>query len=334
MTTLTTGAERAGAVPAGAIANGLRMALARAEAFAGATAPNPPVGCVALDAAGEVLACEAHQAAGLAHAEAATIEACRRAGLAGRIHALVVTLEPCNHTGRTPPCAEAILATPARSVWIGASDPNPRVAGGGGHRLAAAGLAVRYAADLGHADADALARTARRLIAPFAVWSRTGRPWVTLKQALTADGGMVPPAGRKTFTSSQSLELAHRLRRRADAIVTGSGCVLADDPAFTVRRVADHPAKRRKLAILDRRGRTPPSYVAAAEARGFDVLIRGDLPGLLDELGAAGVLEALVEAGPTLLAAVLDAGLWDKHVVIRQVPGAPDAVGLRLREAA
>lgn len=320
-------------LPAAAIARGFQLALERAEAFAGATAPNPPVGCAALDRAGAVIACEAHHMAGAAHAEAAVIEACRRAGVLEQMHTLIVTLEPCNHTGRTPPCTEAILCTPARSVWIGVSDPNPEVAGGGATRLAKAGLAVSYIDRLPHRAASDLAHAARRLIGPFATRVRTGLPWLTLKQAIAADGGMIPPEGKKTFTSQQSLVLAHRLRRRADAIITGSGCVLADDPAFTVRRVADHPGKRRKLAILDRRGRTPGAYLDAARARGFDVLVRADLTSLLGELGKAGVLEALVEAGPTLLDAFLTGGFWHEHVIIRQssTPGLPDAVEVRTR---
>lgn len=317
-----------------AIADAVRLALGCAEAFVGATAPNPPVGCVVLDAAGQILACGAHARAGQAHAEAAALDACRRAGTFGRIHTLVVTLEPCNHSGRTPPCVDAILASPARTVWFGARDPNAEVLGGGAERLAAAGLEVGGLDALPHPDAADLAQATRRLIGPFRKWKRTGRPWLTVKQALDAGGGMVPPPGRKTFTSPDSLTLAHRLRRRADAIVTGSGCVLADNPAFTVRRVPDHFGKRRTLAILDRRGRVPAAYVAAARDRGFKVLVRGDLPALLEELGETGVMEVLVEAGPTLLAAILGAGLWDEHVVIRRdaIPGRPDTVDVRLRE--
>jgi diaminohydroxyphosphoribosylaminopyrimidine deaminase/5-amino-6-(5-phosphoribosylamino)uracil reductase len=335
MTTASPSVETLAAegLPAAAIARGFQLALERAAAFAGATAPNPPVGCVALDRAGAVIACEAHQMAGGAHAEAAVIEACRRAGVLEQIHTLIVTLEPCNHTGRTPPCTEAILRTPAKSVWIGVSDPNPQVAGGGAARLGSAGLAVGMIDHLPHPAASDLARAARRLIGPFATRVRTGRPWVTLKQAIAADGGMTPPAGKKTFTSPASLDLAHQMRRRVDAIITGSGCVLADDPAFTVRRVADHPGKRRKLAILDRRGRTPETYLEAARARGFEVWVRSDLPGLLDELGAAGVQEALVEAGPTLLDAFLTGGFWHEHFIIRQspTPGLPDAGEVRQR---
>ncbi len=312
-----------------------RAALEAAQAYAGATAPNPPVGCVVLDKDGRELACRAHEKAGTAHAEAAAINACREAGLAEHIHTLVVTLEPCNHAGRTPPCVEAILSTPAKAVWIGAGDPNAKVAGGGAARLAAAGLDVAFWGSLDHPDARVLKCEAERLIAPFATWCDLGRPWLTVKQAIAADGGMIAPSGRGVFTSRNSLTLAHRLRRRADAIITGSGCVLADDPAFTVRHVPDHAGKRRTLAILDRRRRTPRAYVEAAQTRGFDVIIHDDLPGLLGELAGAGAVEALVEAGPTLMAAFLERALWDEHVVIRQspIPGQPDTVDVRRRQA-
>jgi diaminohydroxyphosphoribosylaminopyrimidine deaminase/5-amino-6-(5-phosphoribosylamino)uracil reductase len=224
------------------------------------------------------------------------------------------------------------LASPARAVWFGVRDPNADVLGGGADRLLAAGLEVGALDALPHPDAADLARTARRLITPFRQWKQTGRPWITVKQALDANGGMVPPPSRTTFTSQASLTLAHQLRRRADAIITGSGCVLADDPAFTVRHVPDHFGKRRTLAILDRRGRVPAGYVTAAETRGFDVLVRKDLSDLIAELGAAGVMESLVEAGPTLLAAFLEADLWDEHVVIRKgAAGRSDTVERRMR---
>jgi diaminohydroxyphosphoribosylaminopyrimidine deaminase/5-amino-6-(5-phosphoribosylamino)uracil reductase len=321
---------------ANAVADGFRQALAAAEAFAGATAPNPPVGCAVLDAQGAVLACEAHQRAGGLHAEAAALAVCREAGLVDQVHTLIVTLEPCNHHGRTPPCVEAILASPAKAVWIGSRDPNPAVAGEGGARLARAGLDIAFAGDLDHRDAVDLSRQAARLIAPFATWSVHGRPWLTLKQALTADGGMVPPAGAKTFTSQTSLVLAHRLRRQADAIVTGSGTILADAPLFTVRRAPDPRQAPRRLAILDRRRRTPASYLDAARRRGFEVSLHDDIPALLADLAASGVLEALVECGPTLLDAFLAADLWDERVTIRQRldPGESDTVEILNRMAA
>jgi diaminohydroxyphosphoribosylaminopyrimidine deaminase/5-amino-6-(5-phosphoribosylamino)uracil reductase len=314
---------------ADAIARALRLALEKAEAFAGATAPNPPVGCAILDAAGQVLACEAHRKAGLPHAEALAIAACRDNGLTDRIDTVVVTLEPCNHFGRTPPCVDAILGTPARRVVVGALDPNPRVDGNGLQRLAARGLTVSMIDTLNHPDAAELAAACRRLIAPFAKHALTGMPWVTVKRAFDRTGGMIPPAGRKTFTSPESLILAHRLRRRADAIMTGSGTILADLPEFTVRHLLDHPGKRRQLVILDRRARVPAHYIDEARARSFDVSIETDLTDALANLGEAGALEVLVEAGPTLTDAVLAAGLWDEDVTIRQ--GDPDRVSIRTR---
>lgn len=320
-------------LPADRVAEAFREALAAADAFAGATAPNPPVGCAALDASGAILAVAAHQQAGGDHAEAAAIAACRATGRFERIDTLVVTLEPCNHHGRTPPCVEAILASPARTVWIGARDPNLAVAGGGAARLARAGLEATFIQNLNHPDTAELARRAARLIAPFATRSLTARPWLTLKQALTVDGGMIPPPGAKTFTSADSLTLAHGLRRRADAIITGSGTILADAPLFTVRRVADPRRAPRRLAILDRRGRTPAAYLHSAQRRGFETSVHHDIPTLLAELADGGVLEALVECGPTLLQAFLAAGLWDEQVILSQSPnrGDPDRVQILTR---
>lgn len=269
-----------------------------------------------LDADGNTLAVEAHHKAGEPHAEAHAIAAARAAGVIERLHTVVVTLEPCNHSGRTPPCTAAILTTPARDVWIGAQDPNPAVAGGGAAALAAAGLTVRYLADLDGGDADGLREKIRRLNAPFAKRVTTGLPYVTVKQAVDSRGSMIPPPGQRTFTSQSSLVLAHEMRRRADAILTGSGTVLADDPAFTVRLVPDHPDKRRTLVIADRRGRVAPDYVEAARLRGFDVERTDDIADALRRIGAAGALEVLVEAGPSLTGYVLSSGLWDEHVRI------------------
>ncbi len=310
----------------------LGLAIDAAGRFRGATAPNPTVGCCLLDADGHVLALDAHRRAGTAHAEAGAIALARAAGTAGRIHTVVVTLEPCDHHGRTPPCTEAILSTPARRVVIGAVDPNPAVAGGGAGRLARAGLDVLMARDLEAAlpGCAALAAACRALIAPFGKRAATGRPFVTVKQALDRSGSMIPPPGARTFTSEPALRLAHALRRRADAVLTGSGTVLADDPGFDVRRVPDHPGRRRQLAVLDRRGRVPRAWLEAAASRNLDAFAVDDLGSALDRLGAAGALEVLVEAGPAVLASVAAAELWDEWVVIRKGEG-PDRAEVRRR---
>jgi diaminohydroxyphosphoribosylaminopyrimidine deaminase/5-amino-6-(5-phosphoribosylamino)uracil reductase len=314
-----------------AVGAAFATAVAAAAAFRGATAPNPPVGCVLLDASGAILTSAAHAGAGTAHAEAKALELCRKSGRFGDIASIVVTLEPCNHWGLTPPCTEAILASPAREVWFGVADPNRSVAGGGADRLRAAGLAVRRPGDAQGAAAVVAACDA--LIAPFAKRVTQGRPWVTVKQALDGSGSMIPPPGRKTFTSDPALTLAHRLRRRADALLTGSGTVLADSPEFTVRRVADFPNRRRRLVVLDRRGRVPAAYRAAAEARGFDVDIGQDVETMLDRLGALGINEVLVEAGPTLTRDLLARDVWDEHVVIRtgREEGGGDSAEFRRR---
>jgi diaminohydroxyphosphoribosylaminopyrimidine deaminase / 5-amino-6-(5-phosphoribosylamino)uracil reductase len=287
------------------------LALAAASGREGLTAPNPPVGCALLDKRGEVLAVAGHQGAGQPHAEASAIAQASAAGVSHRIHTVVVTLEPCNHHGRTPPCTDAILATSARTVVIGMKDPNPAVQGGGMARLAAAGLGIRLYRD--GRDAALL-----RLLAPFTKRVTQGLPWVTVKQALNAAGSMIPPTGQKTFTSQSSLVLAHQLRRRADAIFTGSGTVLADDPLFTVRLVEDFLCKARKLVVFDRRGRIPMQYGQAARARGLDVVMATSLEQALRDVAAAGCLEVLVEAGPHLTSHVLQSRFWDEHVRIKQ----------------
>jgi diaminohydroxyphosphoribosylaminopyrimidine deaminase/5-amino-6-(5-phosphoribosylamino)uracil reductase len=318
------------------LATAARLALDLAWARTGATAPNPPVGCVLLDATGHIIASAAHERAGAAHAEAAALAICRAKGELDRVHAAVVTLEPCSHTGRTPPCVDALVATGAKLVLIGAPDPHPRAPGRGFERLKAAGLHVILFAELEHGEAHHLARSAARLIEPFACAAAGRRPFVTVKTALTADGSMIPPPGQKTFTSALSLNHAHILRRRADAILTGSGCILADDPSFTVRKVPNHPEKQPILAILDRRDRVPAAYFERARARGLRPHRFQSLDAAMDDLQAWDVLEVLVEAGPTLRRAVLTQGLWDEEIIFQQAKtaGAPDATHIVRRDGA
>ncbi|WP_456389052.1 bifunctional diaminohydroxyphosphoribosylaminopyrimidine deaminase/5-amino-6-(5-phosphoribosylamino)uracil reductase RibD [Profundibacter sp.] len=318
-------------LPAQVILAAFRRSLQCAARFSGATSPNPPVGCVILDKQGNLLAKAAHQKAGDLHAEALAIEHCRTNGVVEHIHTVVVTLEPCNHTGRTQPCTEAILGTPAQAVWIGAHDPNMDVRGNGADKLAANGLSVFFIEQLDAPDAALLAQSTKRLIAPFAKHARTGLPWVTVKQAINRSGSMIPEIGKKTFTSQRSLTFAHQLRKRADAIVTGSGTILADQPKFTVRHVADFEGKCRHLVILDRRGRVSDSYLADAHKAGFTAWIETSLEDALVRLGQAGVLEVLVEAGPTLLDMVLASNFWDEHITISQMadPKAQDNITFR-----
>ena len=313
---------------AGKIAAAFSQALAAAQATAGATAPNPSVGCVLLDRAGNTLITAAHPGAGRPHAEALAIALARDAGLVDQIATIVVTLEPCHHHGRTGPCTAAILTTPAREVWYAMPDPNA-VASGGAVALALAGLQVRALCDLRHPDTPNLLADAARLLAPFATRVQQGRPFVTVKQAVNSAGSMIPLPGQKTFTGAEALTLAHQLRRRADAILTGSGTVLADKPEFTVRRVPDIPGKARLLCILDRRGRVDGAYLAEATRRGFRPFVARDLASALTDLAAQGCNEVLVEAGPTLIQSIRILGLWDEWVLIEQ--GNPDRITVSRR---
>ncbi len=297
-----------------AIAAAFSAAFDLARDQMGNTAPNPSVGCVLLDQAGVVLASAAH--IGLPHAEVRAIAQAQSLGVADRIHTVVVTLEPCNHTGRTGPCSHAILATSATAVWYALPDPSAQAAGGAAH-LAVAGLDVRALAALDHPNRAALLTDAKRVIAPFVSRITKHRPFVTVKQALDGQGSMIPPKGQKTFTGPKALQLAHELRRRSDAILTGSGTILADNPSFNVRHVPDFAGKSRILAILDRRGRTPNEYLTAAHSRGLRPMIVTDLGTALTDLAQMGCNEVLVEAGPSILDSLRAAGLWDEWVLIR-----------------
>ena len=317
----------------GAVARGFRAAVGEAARFLGATAPNPPVGCAILDGSGRILSLAAHHRAGEPHAEALALQQCRASGSLWAATTAIVTLEPCNHVGRTGRCTEAILSSPIRTVWIGAPDPNPHVAGGGAAALAEAGLQVRTPRPRGAAALDCAA-----LLTPFATALRTGRPWVTVKQALDARSGMIPPRGARTFTGPDALRLAHRLRRATDAIVTGMGTILADRPHLTVRHVPDHPGRRRLLAVVDRGGELPQEYRLESEARGFVVRTAPELGALLRLLAAEGALWALVEAGPRLLAQIERDGLWDDWLTIRHRPepgpaqqDVPDQLSVRVQ---
>lgn len=292
------------------IANAMRKACAEARKWLGATAPNPPVGAVALDKNGQIVATAAHHKAGESHAEAKLIEQCAANGSLDSIDTLCVTLEPCNHHGHTPPCVDKIIQSGVKRIAIGAQDPNPHVRGGGTGKLRQAGIEVLERVE---------ENECRQLIHAFTRAVTTGKPWITVKQAFSPEGSMLPPQGQKTFTSPQSLILAHRLRKKAGAILTGSGTILADNPLFTVRHVPDFPAApRRVLAILDRRKRVPQSYLQFAEELGFTPVRYDNLDAAFADLASRGIQDILVEAGPALSQAVLQSPHWTMQVEIHQ----------------
>ena len=285
----------------------MRRAAVEAHKWIGATSPNPAVGAVALNAEGEILAASCHQRAGSMHAEAEVIEYCRRENLLSRVHTLCSTLEPCNHQGQTPPCTEAIIKSGIRHVAIGTRDPNPSVKGGGVEYLQQSGIDVIC----GVAEEEC-----KHLIASFAYSVKTNKPWITIKRAFDRSGSPIPPPGQKTFTSPESLKLAHSLRKMSDAIMAGSGTILVDDPLFTVRYVPDFPGKRRHLAIIDRRKRVPENYLIDAAGRGLDAAVYDSIEAALKDLTAKGVRNILVEAGPILSQAMFDSQLWCMSVSI------------------
>jgi diaminohydroxyphosphoribosylaminopyrimidine deaminase/5-amino-6-(5-phosphoribosylamino)uracil reductase len=302
----------------------MTAALKAAHPWLGAAMPNPTVGAAAFSADGQLLAAAAHQRAGEPHAEALVLAECRRQGLLSQVDTLAITLEPCNHQGRTPACSALIIDSAVRRVVYGVSDPNPQAAGGAA-RLRAAGIAV---------TGEVAKQACLLQLAPFLYHQQTGLPWITVKVAQRQDGGMIPDPGAKTFTAPPSLLLAHRMRKKAGAIVTGSGTILADHPLFTVRRLPDFPQVRRHLAILDRRGRVPADYLAAAKNRGFAVAVADDFGQVLSDLGRAGVLEVLVEAGSTLLASIQASGQWNLWVTITQgLNGGEDRVDCQLNSS-
>lgn len=305
----------------------MALAVQEARRAEGRTAPNPAVGAVALDAQGGLLASGFHAQAGQAHAEVACLAALGEARSWDQLHTLVVTLEPCHHQGRTGPCTGALVRARAQApgfvrVIYGERDPTPE-AGGGVQALLEAGFEV---------EALSTPET-ERLLAPFKKRVITGLPWVVVKTVLRPEAGggwtMIPPPGQKTFSQPSSLRLAHTLRRRAGAILTGSGTWLADRPLFTVREVEDFPEGSRpprQVVVLSR------SREAATLELGTARLGR-DLGEELARLGREGCLEVLVEAGPSLSGAVQQAGLCDEHVVVTSPGlGSGDAWRVTYRE--
>jgi len=291
----------------------LLRALALAEQAIGLTDPNPRVGCVILAADGRELGAGHTQAAGQAHAEIMALRNAAARGHDVRGATAIVTLEPCAHHGRTPPCCDALIAAGIARVVAAVEDPNPQVAGQGLARLRAAGLVV----ELGDA---AIAGAARELNIGFFSRMQRGQPFVRLKSAVSLDGRAALPDGRSQWITGEDARAdGHAWRRRAGAVLTGIGTVLADDPRLDVRLV---PTARQPLRlVLDPQGRLPATariLQAPGEARVIGPG-RADLPALLAELGAQGINELHVEAGPTLSGAFLDAGLVDE-LLIYQAP--------------
>jgi diaminohydroxyphosphoribosylaminopyrimidine deaminase / 5-amino-6-(5-phosphoribosylamino)uracil reductase len=312
----------------------LTRAIELAQRGAGAVRPNPVVGAVvARD--GEILGEGWHREFGAAHAEVNAIEACGMEDLGGAT--LYVSLEPCCHEGNTPPCTDAILQAGLRRVVVASDDPSEKASGRGLGILRDEGVEVLIA------DGELAAR-ARLLNQAFRKHSRVGRPWVLFKSAMTLDGKVATRTGDSKWISGEdSRELAHRWRASVDAVVVGIGTALADDPQLTARPdglLAELPHQPRRI-VFDTLARLPPSsqLVSAAaeipltvvvsraaaradtdalEAAGVQVLVAtgenepARVRSALDQLGALGIASALLEGGPHLAGAFLDAGEIDE----------------------
>ncbi|MGH8399481.1 MAG: bifunctional diaminohydroxyphosphoribosylaminopyrimidine deaminase/5-amino-6-(5-phosphoribosylamino)uracil reductase RibD, partial [Gammaproteobacteria bacterium] len=223
-------------------------ALRLAERGLYTTDPNPRVGCV-ISKDGMIVGRGFHRKAGEAHAE---VNALRDAGKDARGATVYVTLEPCNHTGRTPPCTDALIAAGVALVIAAMQDPNPKVAGQGFDKLKAAGIET----------ACGLMETQAQALNPGFISRMTrGRPWVRSKLAISLDGRTALANGAsKWISDAAAREDAHRWRARSSAILTGSGTVIADDPALTVRLDGGEGDWRQPLrVVVDSALRTPPT---------------------------------------------------------------------------
>jgi diaminohydroxyphosphoribosylaminopyrimidine deaminase / 5-amino-6-(5-phosphoribosylamino)uracil reductase len=320
----------------------MALALALGRRGLGRTWPNPAVGALIVCRDGDVPLIVGRgwtQPGGRPHAE---IEALRRAGESARGATLYVTLEPCSHHGKSPPCADAVIAAGVARVVSALEDPNPEVAGAGHARLRAAGIAVEIGVGAEEARHDHAGHVRRM---------RGGRPHVALKLAISADG-KVAAAGRRpvAITGEAVRDRVHLMRAQSDAVMIGVGTALADDPLLTCRlpgmaasspiRVVLDTALRLPLGSrLVRSARETPLWIIARGANSRDAeralaaegvtVVRADADGLLDLastlklIAARGITRLMVEGGPTLAAALLAADLIDEAVLFHS----PKVVG-------
>jgi diaminohydroxyphosphoribosylaminopyrimidine deaminase / 5-amino-6-(5-phosphoribosylamino)uracil reductase len=283
--------------------------------------PNPRVGALVLDRNGDVRGSHAHLGPGQAHAE---VVALAEAGSDAAGGTLISTLEPCTHHGRTPPCVDAIIEAGIATVYVGAEDPDQRVAGRGIEALRRAGIEV----------VEGVAADEVRAADPgYFQHRRTGMPRVTLKYAATLDGqAAAADRSSRWITGPEAREDAHRLRAKSDAVVIGAGTLRADDPRLDVRiegyegpqprpvvvgGVRPLPAdaavyQRGPIVFLADGGRAPAGVADVIIAPGNGGV---DLNTMLKHLGAMGIIDVLVEGGPTLAGALLRDGLVDELVV-------------------
>jgi diaminohydroxyphosphoribosylaminopyrimidine deaminase/5-amino-6-(5-phosphoribosylamino)uracil reductase len=279
--------------------------------------PNPKVGAVIVGTDGSPVGEGAHAGPGSPHAEAVALE---QAGEAARGGTLFVTLEPCVHHGRTPPCADAIIAAGVQRVVVALHDPDKRVAGRGIAKLDHAGIDVSVGVG---------ARLAEAMDPGYFHHRRTGRPYVTLKVAATLDGQVAAADGSSRWITSDAARLdAHRLRADSDAVMVGAGTVRSDDPRLDVR-LPGYDGRQPTPVIVAGAAPLPPRakllgrnpiVLSPTPLEGVTTIVAPgpngvDLEPALEALGEGGVVDLLVEGGPTLAGSLLRAHLVGKLVI-------------------
>ena len=285
----------------------LEATMRRALALASngpATGPNPRVGCVLLGTSGEVLAEGWHRGAGTAHAEVDALA--RLAPGAARGATAVVTLEPCNHTGRTGPCALALIDAGVARVVYAVADPGV-ASSGGAERLRRAGVDVQ---------AGVLADAGEAFLADWLTAARLGRPFVTLKWASSLDGRAAAADGTSRWITGPEARLdVHRRRAASGAIIVGTGTVLADDPALTARDAGGQLLPGQPVPVVIGARSIPAAAALHAHPQSPLFFTTHDLAEVLRDLHGRGIRRAFIEGGPTLASAFVAAGLVDEYLV-------------------
>lgn len=289
----------------------MQLAISEAKKGIYTTRPNPAVGSVIVKD-GRIIGTGFHPKAGQPHAEVFALRQARDSGFDTQGACAYVTLEPCSHTGRTPPCADALINSGIRRVVVASLDPNPKVAGNGIKKLKAAGIEVVV---------GVCADEAMALNAGFLKAMATGMPYVRLKMAGSIDGRTAMASGEsKWITGNEAREDVQKLRAMSAAIITGSGTILADDPLLTVRSqqlgVAIEQIPAPKIVVVDRRGRIQKGGHQIFDHHHDVLLWREDLTTLLKQLVSAyQCYDVMVEAGASLSGAFIASGFVDELIV-------------------
>ena len=316
-------------VPAEIDKRWMRAAIAQSRHAEGRTQSNPPVGCVILDKLGRLCAAAHTGMDGVPHAETQALD---MAGELAKGSTVYVTLEPCAHYGKTPPCIEALIAAGVARIVVAIGDPDARVNGRGLEMARAAGIEV----NIGVESAAAMS-----VLNGFLRRISDGKPYVWLKTAVSLDGGIALSDGQKRWLTGDPMRyFVHELRSRCDALLTGIGTILADDPELTCRAPAED-SDSPTVFVLDSQLRTPPNArflsegqrqvtllcAESAPKRRFVALQKTgatvtklpansdgklDLHAVLNHLGSIGINTVLVEAGTGIATAMLGAGLVDR----------------------